>query len=508
MMKRKGTVYLIGAGPGDAGLITIRGLHCLHRSDAVIYDHLVPYQLLTELEPRVELIDAGKQSGKHTLSQDEINKLIVSFANAGKTVARLKGGDPLIFGRGGEEAMFLKENGIPYEIIPGITAAIAAGAYAGIPLTHRGLITQTLFVTAHEASEKDEPQVDWELLARLKTASIAGYMGVKTLPIVTSKLLDAGMNPETPAAVIRYAATPMQTCITGKLKNITDLSKQHGITPPALFIIGESVTLRSSIEWFENKPLSGRRIVVTRAAEQAGEFISKLSSLGAYVIGFPTIRIEFNFDNQKLEEILERSVDYQWLIFTSENGVKCFFRALMDAKADIRSFQNAKIAAVGSGTAKALQSHYMNADFIPSKFLTESLATELAQQYNIKDKHVLRIKGIPSPTTVEDILTENSASVDTLIVYETRQANPLPRVTDDLISNGADLITFTSSSTARNFVKIVGKETAQKLAVSSKILAIGPVTSKTLRDLGLPVHFEAETHTIEGMIEEINRIFV
>lgn len=506
-MRRKGAVYLIGAGPGDSGLITVKGLQYLRQSDVVIYDHLVPYQLLTELNSRVELIDAGKQAGRHTLSQDEINELMVNYANAGKTVARLKGGDPLIFGRGGEEAIFLNENGIPFEIIPGVTAAIAAGAYAGIPLTHRGLVTQTVFVTAHETTEKDEPQVDWELLAKLKTATIAGYMGVKTLPIVTSKLLDAGMNPETPVAIIRYAAAPMQICIIGRLKNITKKAKEHGITPPALFIIGESVDLKRSVEWFESKPLLGKRIVVTRAAAQAGEFIDRLSALGAYAIGFPTIQIKFSCDNQELKEILNRSGDYEWLIFTSENGVKFFFKALMDSGVDIRSFKNAKIAAVGAGTAKALQSHYINANFIPKKFLTKSLATELSQQFNLIDKPVLRVKGIPAPTTVEDILNENYASVDTLIVYKTRQANPLPRIADDLISSGADLFTFTSSSTAQNFVKILGEETAQKLAASSKILSIGPVTSNTLRKLGLPVHFEAETHTIEGMIEELYRIF-
>ena len=500
-----GIVYLIGAGPGDPGLVTARGIECLHKCDIVIYDHLVPMQLLSELPPDVELIDAGKESGTHTLKQEGINQLLVDYAREGKIVGRFKGGDPFIFGRGGEEAIFLKENGIPFEVIPGITAGVAAPAFAGIPITHRGIAAQTVFVTAHEANDKSQPQVDWKMLAGLRNTTIVGYMGIKTLPEATSGLIKGGMNPSTPAAVILRGATSLQKTTIGILADISQKARNQKITPPAVFVIGHVVNLSETVKWFESRPLLGKRIVVTRAADQAGDLIRRLNESGAYAIPFPTIKTVNAVDRKYLDLITSREYKYDWLIFTSENGVRYFFKALHDIGKDLRCFKNARIAAVGEGTSKALKNRFIIPDFIPERFLTRKLAEELIAEFGVEGRKILRVRGEPAPSAVEDLLAENGADVDTIITYRTIKGTPLPRVRQDLVDNGAGLITFTSSSTVRNFVEILGFDTAEKLAECSTVLSIGPMTSNTIRELKLPVHIEAEKHSMAGLIEEIFR---
>lgn len=500
---KTGIVYIIGAGPGHPGLIAVRGLEALQQCHAVIYDHLTPLYLLTKLNKDVELIDAGKEAGKHGLSQDDINRLLVDYARRGKNVGRFKGGDPFVFGRGGEEAIFLKQNGIPFEIIPGVTAGVAAPAYAGIPVTHRNTVTQTVFVTAHESNDKDAPQVDWPLLAKLQHCTIVGYMGVKTLPEITGRLIAAGMNPETPAAVISQGTISTQKTVVGTVNNISSKCAEAGITPPAVFIIGPTVELKNRIEWFEHLPLFGRRIVVTRAADQSEYLIGRLTELGAHAIPFPTIKTENAVDPEELQNYLEKSDDYEWIIFTSENGVRYFFEALFDIGEDIRCFNRAKIAAVGTGTSRALAERYVKTDFVPETFLTRVLAEELSSTYKIEGAPVLRIRGEPAPATVEDILSAAGAEVDSLVVYRIVKGTPLARIRDDLLKNGADLITFTSSSTVKNFAEILGREKAIELASESIVMTIGPMAGKAARDLGLPVHGEAEEFTIEGLIDAV-----
>ncbi|MCP4633922.1 MAG: uroporphyrinogen-III C-methyltransferase [candidate division Zixibacteria bacterium] len=500
---RDGKVYIIGAGPGNPGLITVRGLECLRKCDIVVYDQLTPLILLTELDPDVELIDVGKEAGKHTLKQEDINQLLVDRAGEGKIVGRFKGGDPFVFGRGGEEALYLKENNIEYEIIPGVTAGIAASAYAGIPVTHRKMVTQTVFVTAHEAEGKESVQMDWEQLAKMQAVSIVGYMGVKTLPDITSKLIEYGMSPTTPAAVIHRGTTPSQRTVTGTLDDIAEIAKKNYIKPPAIFIIGDTVDLKEKIEWCENKPLFGKRIVVTRASDQVSGFINELYELGAHVLPFPTIATENNIDDNNIKKVISNAANYDWLIFTSENGVRYFMNALINNNCDIRRFNKAQIAVVGEGTSRALSGFYIKPDYIPEHFLTRRLAEELISKFDIKSKKILRVRGEPAPSTVEDMLRDSGAEVNVLIAYNTVVGKPLRRIKDDLIENGADLITFTSSSTVRNFVAILGDDAARKIAENATVLSIGPMTSQRLKELNLPVEREASIHSIPGMLEEI-----
>ncbi len=499
---KSGIVYLIGGGPGDVGLITVKGLECLKKCDVVIYDHLIPLELLYQTPSDAELIDASKHSGKHKLKQDEINQLLVDYANKGKIVCRLKGGDPFIFGRGGEEALFLKQYGVPFEIVPGITAGSAVPSFAGIPITHRGMVTQTVFVTAHEADLKSIGQVDWELLAKLRSASIIGYMGVKTLQNVVGKLIKSGLPPDTDVAVISRGCSPAQKTVVGTLGNIIDVVSKAGITPPAIFVVGETVKLRENLKWYENKLLFGRRIVITRAVGQSQELTADLRELGAEVILFPTIATEYYAD-EKLQSVIDSGAKYDWIIFTSANGVRYFFDALAECKSDIRKFRKAKIAVVGAGTDRALTEKFIKSDFTPQRYLTSELAEELHKRFGVSGNKILRVRGDTAPSTVEDIFEGYGAAVETLTVYRIIVGKPIPGIRKKLLEDGADLITFTSPSTVRNFVEIIGMDNAKMILSKADILSIGPITSEAVRQFGLTVDVEASPHSIKGIISAI-----
>lgn len=513
LMAAKGKVYLVGAGPGDPGLITVKGAQILKECDAVVYDRLVPLELVVALPPGIERHYVGKSSGQYSLPQNDINSLLERLAGKGLTVVRLKGGDPFIFGRGGEEAYYLKQKGIPYEVIPGVTAGIAAPAYAGIPLTHRGRSVLTIFLTAHEAIDKDEPQVPWEWLGKASNGSIVGYMGVKQLPQTVDNLIRAGMPPETPAALIQRGTTGVQKTATGTLRELPALAERETIRPPALFIIGETVELAGDLAWFGAGILSSKRIWVTRPADQAAEMYHLLRVHGAEVLPLPTIATTNHIlpiDEQcwtDLITVLNTSREaagegiHRWLVFTSENGVRYFLRQLLDRGYDLRSIGDFSIAAVGSGTGMALSRQGLKADFIPSRATTAALVEELSQRIRGQQNFVLRIRGNMGDDSVEGALRSAGAEVIPLQVYSTATAEWDAGMWAHLDDNPPDVITFTSGSTVTGFIQILSADRARETAADAVVASIGPMTTRIAREAGIEVTIEADEHSIQGLVE-------
>ncbi len=499
-----GIVHLVGAGPGDPGLITVHGIDRLRIADAVVYDRLVHPGLLEEIPEQAEKYNVGKRASHHTLPQDEINALLIRLAGEGKIVVRLKGGDPFVFGRGGEEALALVDAGIPFEIVPGVTAGVAAAAYAGIPVTHRGVATQCLFVTAHEAPGKPTSQVAWDRIAALENTTLVGYMGVTSLPQVVKELLGSGKDPATPAALVERGTTSSQRCVTATLGTLIEKSEAEAIRPPALFIIGETVDLAGQLQWFGMKPLAGKRLVITRARDQASALADPLRLLGAEVIHLPVIRTQpFAARREEGEKSIARifsEEEWEWVLFTSENGVRYFLSALAQEQLDLRILGSSRIAAVGSGTAGRLRRSHLEPDFVPSSFTTHSLADELNAAHPLAGRKVLRVGPELTPDPLMDRLAGLGAEADALRVYRIAQGSPIPEVVDDLVENGAQGIFFTSGSTVSHFFSILGKERAGKIFEAATVFAIGPVTRKRLLDEGVSQVVMAEEHSIPGLL--------
>lgn len=497
----RGIVYLVGAGPGDPGLLTLRGRELLGTCDDVVYDALVSEALLTTTLGNRDVTRhfVGKRGGDASSTpQQEIEGLLVRLARNGRRVVRLKGGDPFVFGRGGEEAQALARAGIPFEIVPGITAGIAGPAYAGIPVTHRGVATSVTFVTGHEDPEKPERATDWASLAR-SGATLVLYMGVRTLPEVVRELLAAGRAPDTPAAVVERATYPGQRVVIGTLTTIAERAREAGIVAPAITIVGEVVRLNAEIEWFERRPLSGQRIVVTRARAQASSLSARLRELGAEVIEMPAIRIE-QLDSAPLHHALDRLREYEWVMFTSQNAVDLVWRAMRARGLDARSLGHARIAAIGRATAEALLDCGLMADVVPERFVAESLVSALERRDDVRRRRVLLPRAADARDVLPDGLRELGADVDVIPIYRTvLDGDRAAHVADRLRAGTIDLVTLSSSSTARFFVDAVGAEAARAAAVAS----IGPVTSATASSLGLRVTIEAAESTIEGLVEAI-----
>jgi uroporphyrinogen III methyltransferase/synthase len=506
-MSNKGRVIIAGAGPGDEGLITVKALEYIRKCDVILYDKLANPELLNECKDNCEKIFVGKEAGLHHVTQDTTISILIEKALAGKLVLRLKGGDPLIFGRGSEEAMALNEKGIEFEIVPGITAGAGASAYAGIPLTHRNLVTQTVFVTAHESPDKSQSQVDWELLAQLNNTVIVIYMGAAMLPQISKKLIDFGMSPNTSVAVVRHGTLPNQKTIISTLDNIEQDIVRNSIKPPIITLIGPTIALREKLQWFETKPLFGKRIVATRAEDQAQSLYSKLKSDGAEVIPFKVIKteIESNIPDMKNTLINPKTQrnNFDWLIFSSENGVRYFFKALNLQGYDARLLSNSKIAAIGTGTADALKKYYITVDFIPEKFTSEHFVKDFTEKFDLKSQNILRIKGDFENDIIADAMKNKGIALKSLVVYKLLADKPDPSIIDDLMKNGADAILFTSSSTVNHFFELFGNNTAKNLLTASKVFSIGPVTENTLKKLGINNIFVAETHTIDGLIKKL-----
>jgi uroporphyrinogen III methyltransferase/synthase len=500
-MMIKGKVYIIGAGPGDPKLITVKGLNCLKQSDVILYDRLANDELLSVCKANVEKIYVGKQAGNHHMKQEDTIALMIKKAGEGKTVARLKGGDPLIFGRGSEEAMVAKEAGLDFEIVPGVTAAIGASCYAGIPLTHRNLVTQAVFITAHEAPGKDESQVDWATLAKLKNTNLCIYMGVGRIREVVSVLIDNGLSPETPAAAIQNGTMTSQRSIVVRLKDLPEEIEKHKLKPPVLTIIGPTANMKNEISWFETKPFFGKRIVSTRATDQRQSLYDILTDMGATVIPFSVIKTELTVPEKSIADHLKDQ--YDWIIFTSENGVRYFMDILMDEGLDARAFGSIKIAAIGSATGNKLREYSLIPDYIPNKFTSASLLEEMPQKHEIMNKRFLRIKGDFEKDPLTEGLIGYGGIVDTLEVYRIIKDTPGEEIIEDLKENGADAYLFTSGSTVKNFFDVLGETTAKMLLENGLTVSIGPLTSEQLSIRGIKNINEAEEQTINGLAEKL-----
>jgi uroporphyrinogen III methyltransferase/synthase len=500
--RKTGTVFLIGAGPGDPGLITVKGVECIARADVVVYDYLAAPALLAHAGDDAELIYVGKKGGNHTLSQEGINALIVEKAQQGMMVARLKGGDPFIFGRGGEEAEVLVAAEIPFEVVPGVTAAIGASAYAGIPLTHRDYTSDVAFITGHEDPTKAESSIDWKALAT-GIGTLVFFMGVKNLPAIVENLISHGRPAETPVAVIRWGTTPQQKTATGTLATIVETVRQAGIKAPAIVIVGGVVNLRETMQWFEKRPLLGRRIVVTRARQQASDLVRMLTEAGAWCIQCPTIQVVPPSDWNPVDRAIDTLGQYSWIVFTSVNGVDYFFRRLFEKGMDARALGAVKTASIGPATADRLRKWGLTSDIIPKSYRAESVVEAFSDE-PVAGKKVLLPRAREARSVLPDELTRMGATVDEVTVYETRQAeSDAVDLVDRLTAGTIDMVTFTSSSTVKNFHRLLPSDRADRLMKHVAVASIGPITSRTARDLGLKVTVEAESYTIPGLVRAI-----
>jgi len=502
----KGKVFLVGAGPGDPGLITVKGLECIKQADVIIYDFLASEVLLRHASENSEIIYVGKKGSDHTFSQETINALIVEKAETGSTVIRLKGGDPFIFGRGGEEAEVLIRAGIPFEIVPGVSSAIAAPAYAGIPLTHRKFASSVAFVTGHEDPTKNKSNIDWASLAK-GIGTIVFLMGVKNLSQITERLMSHGMRPDTPAALVRWGTTAKQVTVTGTLDTIVERKNAAGLKPPAVLIIGHVVGLREKIKWFENRPLMGRRIVVTRSREQAGELVKRLSDLGAECLECPTIRVVPTDDVKPLDKALDNLASYDWLIFTSVNGVDFFFNRLFEKNKDVRDLHHIRTAAIGPATAKRLFDFGFKSDIVPESYRAESMVRAFANE-DITGKKILLPRAREARPVLPVELTQMGALVDDVETYVTNAVKDnadviLKRLKERTI----DMITFTSSSTVKNFRALLPSEGLDRLMQGITVASIGPITADTARNLGFDVHILAEAYTIPKLCDAIVKYY-
>ena len=498
MSESRGTVYLVGAGPGDPGLITVRAVERLRAADVVVYDALVHPDLLDHAPPEAERIFMGKRAGRPSAGQEAINELLVRLSGSHRRIVRLKGGDPFVFGRGGEEAVVLRAAGVPFEVVPGVTAAVAASAYAGIPVTHRGLASSVAFVTGHEDPEKDESDVDWEHLAR-GVGTVVFYMGLRRLEANLARLREAGRSGDTPAAAIQWGTLPLQRTVVGTVDTLPRLVSEAGLGAPAITIVGDVVRLREQLAWFEARPLFGRQVVVTRARAQASDLVARLSEMGAEVIQFPTIRVIQAPDVEPLREAARRAGSYDWIVFTSVNGVQRFWAELRAVGLDTRALHSVSLCAIGPATAAALELEGANADLMPREFVAEAVVEALRASGDLAGRRILLPRAEQARSVLPEALRESGAIVDDVVAYRTvldgSGADDIRRRIDE---GRVDVITFTASSTVRNFVDLVGADVG-----AARVASIGPITSGTARELGLPVHIEAAAHTIPGLVEAL-----
>jgi uroporphyrinogen III methyltransferase / synthase len=496
MVEGPGIVFLVGAGPGDSGLMTIRSLDLIVAADVIVHDRLIPPDALAAARPDAEILYVGKEPGEASVPQEGIEELLIDRARQGKLVVRLKGGDPFVFGRGGEEAEALADAGIPFEIVPGITAGVAAPAYAGIPVTHRDDASAVAFVTGHEDPEKEDSALDYDALARFP-GTLVFYMGVKALPRIAESLIAAGREASEPAAVIERGTLPGQRTVTSTLEGIAEEAEEAGIKPPAVTVVGPVAARRAQIAWLERRPLHGKRVVVTRARAQASELARRLDALGAEPIELPAIRIEPRIDSDEVRRAVESLHAYALVCLTSANGVNLLFEAMAAQGRDARAFANASVAAIGSGTEAALAAHGVLADIVPERFVAEELAKAL-DALQLEGKPVLIARASEAREVLPDALRKKGAEVDVVTLYETVAEEADPEAIER--AREADFITFTSSSTVRNFVEAAGKN---GIPGDARVISIGPVTSEAIREAGLAVDVEAERHDIDGLVEAL-----
>ncbi len=494
-LNKSGICFLVGAGPGDPGLLTVRGRDCLTRADVVVYDYLSNPEFLQLAPAPAESIYVGKKAGAHTMKQDEINALLVRLTAEGKSVVRLKGGDCFLFGRGGEEAEALADAGLAFEIVPGISSALAGPAYAGIPVTHRAHNAALTIFTGHEDPTKSETTIDYAAIARAPGTKVM-LMGIERLATITEALLAEGMAADTPVALVRWATTPRQETLEGTLGTIAARASKVGFKAPAVAVIGGVVECRSRLNWFEKRPLFGQRIAVTRTRKQAGALIEQLRELGADAFELPTIRIEPPVDQRAFGELVAYAHNYEWLIFTSPNGVDAFFEMFYKLYSDAREIGGLRIAAIGPATAERVRSYRFAVDVQPEKYVAEEIIKALQKETSVENVKILLARAEGAREVLATELERLGAIVDEAIAYRT-----VPE-TDDvsggiarLRESGADWITFTSSSTSENFhaLNLPWPE-------GMKTVSIGPITTATMKKLGMPVDVEASVHDIPGVV--------
>jgi uroporphyrinogen III methyltransferase/synthase len=498
----EGKVFLVGAGPGDPGLVTVRGKQLIDSADAVVYDALANMALLP---PRAretghpELFYVGKRAAaKDSVSQEEINALLIRLAREGKRVVRLKGGDPFVFGRGGEEAQSLNDATVAFEVVPGITAGIAAPAYAGIPVTHRGLSTSVTFVTGHEDPGKHSTQTNWSALAK-SGGTIVLYMGVKTLPAIADALIAGGMPGEIPAAAIQWGTHAKQRTVVATLETIAARAEEERMSVPVITIIGWSVVLRDELGWFERRPLFGRRVVVTRASQQAHALSDKLRELGADVLEMPATQIA-RLDLAPLRASFDRLAEIDWLFFTSQNAVAIFWEQLLGGGRDARALAGVKVGAIGPATAGALLEHGIAVDLVPSRFVAESLLEVLQTRTDVAGSHALFVTAEGARDVLPEGLRELGASVEIIEAYRSiPDGEGAERLAKQIESDRVDIVTFTSGSAVRGYIDAVGEDVAVKVPGAS----IGPQTSDAMREAGIEVRYEAREATIDGLVAAI-----
>ena len=504
-MKSKGIVYLVGAGPGDAGLLTVRGAELIARADVLVYDALVNPDLLRLAPKTAEVIYGGKRAKDHAIPQGELNQLLVKKAKEGKVVVRLKGGDPYIFGRGGEEAEEIHDAGIDFEVVPGISSTFAAPNYAGIPVTHRDFCSSYTVITGHEDPTKEESAIDWAALAKTPGTKIV-LMGVERIRQIAAKFVENGLPAKTPVAMVRWGTTGRQKTIEGTLATIADVVEKTGFTAPAVTIIGGVVSLRKKLNWFEKRSLFGQRIVVTRTREQASQLSNQLTERGAQVLEIPTIKITVPEERIALVEAMAGIGSYDWLVFTSPNGVTSFFDYFFKANDDIRALGICRIAAVGPATEAKLKELHLRVDAMPEEYVAKKVAEAISKKDNVENLRVLILRAEVASPELPKQLEELGAIVDDVACYRTvPETEDVNGAAAKLVEEGADWVTFTSSSTVENFHARFNLPGLKKKFPELKLLSIGPETSKAIAALGLKPDVEAKPHSIDGMVKALEK---
>lgn len=499
----KGAVYLVGAGPGDIGLLTLRGAELLGGADVVVYDALVNPELLRLAPKEAEMIYGGKRARSHAIPQDQLNEMLIARAREGKRVVRLKGGDPYVFGRGGEEAEQLAMAGVPFEVVPGISSAVAGPNYAGIPLTHREHCSSFTVITGHEDPDKAESHLDWESLARLPGTKVI-LMGAERIEQLAESLVAHGMDANTPVAMVRWGTTGRQQSIEGTLGTIADVAAQKKLGAPAVTVVGDVVKLRPKLNWFEKRPLFGQRVVVTRTREQASELSRQLQELGAETFEIPTIKLERPDDVDSLQDALLGLGAYDWIVFTSPNGVAVFFDYFFKTFDDLREIGGTRLAAVGPATAAKLKELHLKVDLMPEEYLTKKIAKAFSEYQSIENLRILLARAQVANPELPKALEEMGAIVDDVALYKTvAETDDRTGAAARLTEEGADWITFTSSSTVENFQARFDLPGLLKQFPQLKTASIGPETSKALASLGVPATVQAAKHTIGGLVEAI-----
>jgi uroporphyrinogen III methyltransferase/synthase len=481
----------------------LRAKYLLGNCDVVVYDSLIPYELVLTLPAEVEHHYVGKEAGRHSLPQDQINELLAKLAAQGKRVVRLKGGDPFVFGRGGEEARYLEEREIRYEVVPGITSGVAALAYAGIPCTDRRAASYVMFITGHKAVENAASDAPWDWIAGARGGTLVIYMGVSEIGVITGKLLECGMPPLTPAAAVERGTFSTQRSVTTTLSNLAADVERQGLKPPSLFVIGDVAKYHDTIQWFEKRPLFGVRVMVTRPADQAEPLYRELRELGAEVLAYPTIATEEDFRSDDWEALRGLSAGERWLVFTSENGVRYFLKQWFEAFGDIRGLKDYKIAVAGGGPVRALNADHVEPDFLPSRTTTEALAKEMTERLDLSNAIVIRVRGNLGDDQLERTLETAGARVISLHVHRTFYREWPPEAREKLFAHPPDVIIFTSGSSVKGLAENLDDNDLKRLAEGAVVASIGPSTSRVIHAFGLDVGLESAKNSLPSLVEEL-----